>query len=377
MADAPLPPVAIIGRFPPPLDGQSIATRRLATLLETERGIETFSINPGEGEIVQSRVRFRMGTAAYFARTGRRLRAWLRERASSPVLWTSISGSRLGHFRDLLTVVPAFAVGQPVLGVVHHGGFADLFDHPLTRRSARHLVRQLAGVVFLSETLAARASGVPPAKRLVVPNTIDAALIATDAELTAKRQRRQLGGPLRVLYFSNMIPSKGYLDVVRAVGLLHARGIAVQAHFVGRWDSKTGREAFERAVEAAGASGVVTHHGGVADRDAARAHYLAADVFCLPTTYPTEAQPLTVIEALASGCPAVVTPHASLPEMIDEASGAFVPPHDPHALADALARVGAPEAWPALSRGARARFDALFSPEAVRNRWRSVLEGLG
>lgn len=371
----PAPPsVCVVGRFPPPLDGQSIATRRLATLLDGRRSVETFDLSPGEEAFVRSRATLHPGRALHYLRTSRELRRWLRARAQSPVLWASVSASTLGHFRDMSLVAPAFGREQRVFAVVHHGGFAELFRRRATRRSAQRLVRQLSGVVFLSETLADRASQwIPAAKRLVVPNTIDDALIPTEDELDAKRRRRESGGALRILFFSNMIPAKGYLDVVRALGILRQRGVDAHADFVGRWGSEDGPAAFEATVCEAGVAEHVTHHGGVSSREAARAHYLAADVFCLPTTYPTEAQPLTVIEALAAGCPAVVTPHASLPEMVEAGcSGEFARPHDPLDLADAIRR--AADGGTARISDARARFERAFSPDAVRRQWLTLLD---
>jgi glycosyltransferase involved in cell wall biosynthesis len=262
-----------------------------------------------------------------------------------------------------------------VLGVVHHGNFSDAFEHPLTRRTAERLVRQIDGIVFLSDALAERcAPWIPAEKRFVVPNTIDDALLCTDAEVEAKQAKRGEARPLRLLFFSHMIRSKGYMDVLAAVARLHARGLAVHADFVGRWDAEEAQPAFERAVREHGLQDVVAHHGGLYDRDAAKALYLAADVFLLPTYYPTEAQPLTVIEALNAGTPVVVTPHASLPEMINEgAEGHFVPPSAPEAIAEAVERLADPKHWTHASERARVRFETMFSPDAVRSRWAAVL----
>lgn len=371
-------PLAVVGRFPPPLDGQAIATRRLADLLEDAAPVDRFNLNPGDGAFIPASVRFRPDAALYFLRRGRELRRWLAERPGHTVLWTGISASPLGHLRDALAMAPALR-GHRAYGIVHHGGWGDLFASPLTRRSALRLVRQLSGVVFLSQTLADRAAPwVPDEKRLVVPNTIDDDLIPSRAEVEQKRETRAAaiasGDPVRVLFFSHMIPSKGYLDVLRAVGVLRQRGVAVRADFVGRWTSPEDEAAFRAEMDRLGVADRVVHHGGVSDRAAARAHYLAADVFCLPTTYPTEAQPLTIIEALAAGCPAVVTEHASLPEMIERGvSGTFVRASDPASIADGIARVAA--GWRTHSAGARARFDAAFAPDAVRQQWLALLDG--
>jgi glycosyltransferase involved in cell wall biosynthesis len=100
-------------------------------------------------------------------------------------------------------------------------------------------------------------------------------------------------------------------------------------------------------------------------------------VFALPTAYPVEAQPLTVIEALAAGTPVVVTRQGGLPEMItDGVEGQFVPPRAPEAVAEAVEALTAPGRWAPASTAARARFERAFSPEAVGARWQGALARL-
>lgn len=365
----------LVGRFPPPFDGQSLATARTATLLDPLADVRRFDLNPGGEAFVQSRVRFRADAARHFVAMRRALRRRLAEAPAASVLWTTISPTPLGHLRDLLTVAPAFRPGQRVYAAIHHGGFAQVFRSPVTARTARRLLRRVTRLVFLSERLATQcAPWVPEAKRAVIPNTIDDALRCTPAELAAKRERRQAGGPLRLLFLSHMIPSKGYLDLVHAVGLLRRRGLPVVADFVGRWDSEAGRQAFDAAVRAHDAGDAVTHHGGIHDRAAVKQLYLDTDVFLLPTYYPTEAQPLTVIEAMNAGTPVVVTAHASLPEVVrEDIEGHLVAKRAPEAIAAAIERLGDPAHWARLSHGARARFEARFSPEAVRRQWAALL----
>ena len=90
---------------------------------------------------------------------------------------------------------------------------------------------------------------------------------------------------------------------------------------------------------AAGLNAVITHHGGVTDRARIKALYLDADVFLLPSYYPTEAQPLTIIEALNAGTPVVVTRHSGIPEMVrGDKEALFVPPRAPDTSAVARSR---------------------------------------
>ena len=103
-----MPSLAVVGRFPPPLDGQAIATARLADLLAAPEGgafaVERHDVGAPEGERLVTGVR--LGRAAHFARMPLALRRSLRAHPGAPVLWPSVSPSPLGHARDLLTVTP-------------------------------------------------------------------------------------------------------------------------------------------------------------------------------------------------------------------------------------------------------------------------------
>lgn len=55
----PSKPLYIIGRFPPPYDGQTILTRRLETLLESKYDVHCVSTSAPEGDEVAAEVKFR------------------------------------------------------------------------------------------------------------------------------------------------------------------------------------------------------------------------------------------------------------------------------------------------------------------------------
>ena len=370
-------PITVAGRFPPPLDGQAIATARLADLLDIPGGpfeVERLNLGAPEGSRLVSGTPFSPARAAHFVRQRGAVRRALTARPEAPVLWPSISPSPLGHARDLLTVVPGFGARR-VVAVVHRGDFARLFASPLTRRTGLRLARRLHRIVFLTAGLSKQcARWLPAHQRAVVPNTIDDVATPSPEELAEARVRRTTRGGARLLYLSGMIPSKGYPDVLEALGRLRARGVDARATFAGRWPSAEAEAAFRSRIAVLGLTENADVLGGVSDRDAVRRLYLDADVFVLPTTYPVEAQPLTVIEALAAGTPVVVTRHAGLPEMVREGVEAgFVPAGAPDAIADAVERLTAPGAWIPYSVAARARFDVAFSPRVVREAWTALL----
>ncbi|MEL7362875.1 MAG: glycosyltransferase [Bacteroidota bacterium] len=182
----------------------------------------------------------------------------------------------------------------------------------------------------------------------------------------AARQKRT---EFHAVYISNMIPSKGYEDV--AMGLAIARrehGLPLRADFVGGWPSEQARAQFDAMLASEGLSDVVTVHGAVHDRPWIRERLLSADAFLLPTYYPVEAQPLSIIEALNAATPVISTHHASIPDYIrNDENGYLVGKKNPAEIAEALRRLHDLPTWSRLARNARDTFDSTFGPEVIRS----------
>lgn len=366
--------VFVIGRFPPPLDGQTLATRRVADLLTTNHTVHRVNTEPPAGDYVAAEVRFRPDRVRHYLGLRKPIREALRPFQDAPVLWTSASPVPLGHWRDVLTVLPAFHPQQRVYAVLHRATLDEAFRSPLTTLTMKRMAQRLSGFVFLSEDISEQcAPWIPADKRFVISNTIDEAVLCTDAEVKA-RQERDPVRRLHLLFLSHMMPEKGYLDVLDAIALLRERGTAVHADFVGGWVTDADRSAFEKRLASENLRDWVTHHGAISDRVRIKQLYLEADVFLLPSYHPTEAQPIVLLEAMNAGLPIITTRHSSLPDLIGEdEAGRVVPTRDPEAIADAVQDLSDDATWQAVSQQARARFLRHYSPDAVRQQWESLL----
>jgi glycosyltransferase involved in cell wall biosynthesis len=369
------PKICVLGRFPPPIDGQSILTEQMAKYLEDSWTVERINTSFQEEPPVQASARRSLGALTHYRNLWRPLRRIFRAMPDTPVIWPAVSPTPFGHFRDLLAILPTFQPRQKVYAVIHWGNFDQLFRSPLTRFTAPRLVRRLSGFVFNDGLDAKCAPWIPAEKRFTISNTIGEATRCTEAEVAEKQAQRVHRKSLRLLYLSNMIPSKGYLDVLQAVKLLEEEGIPVTAEFVGRWQSDDEQNAFMQYVAEHKLTEVVTAHGGVSDRMMIKQFYLNADVFLLPTYYPAEAQPLSILEAINAGIPVVTTHHAGIPNMVREHANEalFVPARSPEAIAEALRKLSDVDTWLKFSEAAVIRFRNHFSPEAVHAKWKALL----
>ena len=367
--------IFVLGRFPPPVDGQSMLTEQMARFLVRNWTVERINTAIQEESHVRAAARWNPGILAHYFSLRKPLRLAFSAVPDAPVIWPAISPTPSGHLRDMLAILPAFQPNQKVYAVVHWGNFDRLFRSPLTRFTAARLVRRLSGFVFNDGLDAKCAAWIPQEKRFTISNTIDEATQCTEAEVAEKQASRVNRKSLRLLFLSNMIPSKGYIDVLHAIKLLHDEGLPVVADFVGRWQSDAERDTFMNYVAANDLRNVVTAHGGISDRMLIKQFYLNADVFLLPTYYPNEAQPLSIVEAINAGTPVVTTHHASIPSMVREHAeeAIFVPSQSSVAIAEALRKLSATETWLRFSRAAVLRFKDHFSPDAVHSKWEELL----
>ncbi len=143
-----------------------------------------------------------------------------------------------------------------------------------------------------------------------------------------------------VLYLAHCTRDKGVFDAI--AGALKANEkltrdqspITIRLSIAGGFFNKGEEEEFNKILEQPGAKKSIRYLGFVsgAEKDAA---LKAADLFCFPTYYQNENQPVNLIEALAYGLPVVTTRWRSVPETLPDDIG-LVNPRHPDQIAEAL-----------------------------------------
>ena len=363
----------IIGRFPPPIDGQSLATQSLSNLLRKEYDVQQLSTTlPSRSLLPQSLSGFTRTIRHYIG-----LKHTIQTRISDGhiVVWPSISGQPSGHWRDLLTVIPCLSDRQYIIAVVHWGSFSHIFTDWRTALTARHLVRRLNHIVVLSHELAHQvAQWVPSHKLHVIPNYVKP--LASDEHILAKRQNYSSSRHLRILFLSHMIKQKGCYDLLHGLAIAQQKlGVSIKADFAGRWNQNSDEECFHSVMNQLGLSNDVTVHGPIEDRDMVAEFHQKAHVFVLPSVLNHEAQPLAILEALSSATPVIITKRPVFEALVNEQHGAiFVPPRDPEAIALALKSLSNNEFWRAQSISAHQHYKTTYSPDAVRDQWIDLIE---
>lgn len=152
--------------------------------------------------------------------------------------------------------------------------------------------------------------------------------------------RRHEGSPPLLLSVGRLIEKKGFDTLVRAAARLRDRGLQFRVEIAGEgplWPT------LQRLVNELELSEFVRFLGPLTLEELEH-HYPTASLFVLPCQVAVDGNrdglPNTILEAMARGLPVVSTTLASIQEAVtDDREGLLVPPRDPIALADALARL--------------------------------------
>jgi glycosyltransferase involved in cell wall biosynthesis len=200
----------------------------------------------------------------------------------------------------------------------------------------RGLVRELRGVIAISRDIAAelRGFGVLERRIAMIPNGVDTRRFRPAADEAARSVvRAELGWPERptVLFVGAICARKRPHLLVEALGRLAQRGSEAQLVLAGPEQEPEYADQMRRRAAMLSISDRLVWTGFCADPAPT---YRAADLFALPSS--NEGLPNAMLEAMASGLPAVGTRISGIVDLVREGeTGRLVEPDADH-IAEAI-----------------------------------------
>ena len=293
-------------------------------------------------------------------------------RSGASIVHLNPSLSAKAFWRDLPLVAAAKLCGARVVYQVHGGAVSLLcgsnrLRSALMRRVLRVTLQWPDVVVALGRAEAEELRELLPQQNVVlVPNAIDCGPFLAP--------RRPSSGTLKLFHIGRLLKTKGVFEIVQ--GLAQARERGVDAELVIAGDGPE-LPRLQQAVNELGLAAHVTFAGPAFGQGKAKL-VCAADVLLLPT-YHSEGLPYALLEGMAAGLVPIVTRIAAIPDVVTEGvHGLFVPPRDPAAIAQALARLAADRASLArMGAASRERALAKYSIERLADDFTALYTSLG
>lgn len=260
--------------------------------------------------------------------------------------------------KALALVLEARARGAVVLLQPHSGSVSSL-EHPTSVR--QRLMRQGLASLLRASTRVAIHSGfwerffaalAPGAALSLLPNGVDTVAFSPE------RGERNAAAGLRIFYLGHITAYKGLDELATAWPAVYRAFPTAQLLVGGPPKGVTGGPLQERLRITPGLQLL-----GTLSPSEAALHYASSDIFVLPSRQ--ESFPMSLLEAMASGCACVATDVGANAEILAGGAGVVVAPEAPDALERALTNVlGDAPLRAKMGKAARDRALHLYSESA-------------
>ena len=318
----------LVGVVPPPVHGQSMATK---ALFDSDLSpLEKIIVEIRSSKTLGSVGRFSISKAfGLFPLIGRTWLAWLRHRPRV-LYYTAGSGAWVPFFRDFIFLALCRPLFHKTLIHYHSGNLVDFL-------AGSKLKSALGRFVYGRGAWTIRLGPFSPAPDYLgnrvfdVPNGIDAPDFLPP---------RTPGDSFRILFLGNLFEDKGVIDLIDAVhALASGNPSPITLSFVGGWPNDGTRRKIEKRIASLPAN-VSCPPPAPAYGDAKWQALISHDVLAFPSYYSSENVPLVIIEAMAAGLPVIASDWRGIKSLVeDQVTGLLVPPHDILALEAGLRRL--------------------------------------
>ena len=322
--------ILFVAPVPPPVTGQSVACELLFNSLSLSHEVYLVDINKKSFKQGINSIS-RLAEVLYvFAKVSRNIKR-------SQLIYFTVSESVAGMFKDFVILLLCYRyLGRMVIHLHGGAGMRLLMSekHPLLRAINSFFLKRVGAVVVLGERLKSIFSNAMPLDRLyAVPNFANDEFFVSPDVIESKFASTQ---PLRLLFLSNLLPGKGHLELLAALSQLPLeQRVCLQVDFAGGFESAEDESNFRQRVLAVEGLQVQVH--GVVRGEHKRQLLKRAHLFCLPTYYPYEGQPISILEAYASGCAVMTTNHSGIFDTFTPGiNGLELLPRKPESIKEAL-----------------------------------------
>lgn len=272
-------------------------------------------------------------------------------------------GKSVALFRDWLVMFVCRPFFKKIILHWHAAGMARWLETNASSRTRRFTYRRMRDAdlsIVLSKFNRRDAEKLTATRLAVVPIGVPDPCPQFEREILPQRRaraallQRMLAGDfqgatdadkiVKVLFLAHCTREKGMFDAVAGVMLANGKLAAgnsplrFRLTLIGAFATDAEEQELHETIQRHDLRQTVKVLGFDAGERKQRA-LREADIFCFPTYYLAENQPVNLMEAMAFGLPVLTTRWRSVPEMLPENYPVVVDPKSPEQVADALVQL--------------------------------------
>lgn len=307
--------VLLIGPLPNPTTGVSLANQIVVDNLQSQsdfsvRFINTsfYKFDENLGTFSLSKFFFNLKLALYSYKIFK-----------SDIVYITPGQTFFGVLKYAIFILLTSLLNKQLITHIHGNHLGKEFQNlkGIKKYIFKNLLSKSDKGVVLSESLIANMTPFIKVENIhVLYNFVENYLFVDIEDIKLKLQNPTP----RIIFLSNLMEEKGIFELLEAFKILEAEGFEYKAQIAGNIDAKHAHK-----TEKLFKSLKDVEYIGVVSGNQKKALLLWGNIFILPTYYEMEGQPISILEAMATGNVVLTTNHAGIPDVFkDSVNGYYV-----------------------------------------------------
>lgn len=300
--------ILIIGPLPEPITGVSLANKVVLESLEGNSRFDVKYINTSYykfdenlGEFSFSKLLFSLFLNFQFIKIFK-----------NKIVYLTPGQTFFGVLKYSIFILVSYVLRKELIIHIHGNYLAKEYSSlkGVKKRIFHFLISRSSKGIVLSKSLKKNLTPfINEDKIYILPNFAENYLLNTTQKNYCD---------LRIVFLSNLMKEKGILVLLKTLKNLEQKGILYKAKIAGNIDSKNKEEIVLLINELRH-----TEYLGIVSGKQKRDLLSWSNTFVLPTFYKMEGQPISIIEAMATGNVIITTQHAGIPDIIEDKKHGF------------------------------------------------------
>lgn len=356
--------ILFILHFPPPVHGSSLVGQSIRNSKIINNTFECCYIN-----LLVSRKLNETGKPSLL-KLFRFIGLWfktLREiiKKKPDVCYLALTATNAAFYKDLMLVVLLHIFKIKRVYHLHNKGVSNNQTNRINRLFYSYVFKN-ADIILLSKLLYKDIETFVPASNLSICHN---GILDTNINFVPRIHQNEK--PVKILFLSNLIESKGVFILLEACSILKQKGIDFECDFIGDVGDIDARQ-FKEKVNQMHLSSRVKYLGKKYDAEKKEV-FANAEIFAFPTL--NDCFPLVLLEAMCDGLPIVSTYEGGISDIVDDGvTGYLVPKQNVPLLADRLeVLVKDPLLRQTMGKAGRLKYEREFTIEIFEQRLSEIL----
>ena len=245
-----------------------------------------------------------------------------KNRKDKDLVYLSLSESFSGNIKDIFTYIICYhSLDKMVIHMLGGAGMKKILDSNNVISKINKLFQKKVRAIIVEGSLNYNmfVQYVNSDKIHIVPNFVDNYIFS---DIKSIKNKFNSLSKIHLLYLSNLLPGKGYFELLKAFieidgGLRNQFSLT----FVGGFENENDKSIFFSLIRP---YTDIFYLGEFIDGDLKKKLYDNSHIFCLPTYYPFEGQPISILEGYAGGMVVMTTNHSGIPMIFSENKNGYL-----------------------------------------------------